>query len=326
MSVVTTTTNAPATSWVDRFGRANLLMLGMLLLGFAALGHGWIWKQLGPSGFSARAFEDWGHAYFVPVICIYYIWKNRETFARQPVETCWTGLPMMLVGLMCYFYFAVGYPNHMFQGFALVLVLAGLVLLVLGPRLFKASFFPIAFLGFGVTISEMVMNKVTWSLKLLASEGGYVMLNMLGVETELQGGNRLDIFLPAVSEYHPLHVAEACSGMRMVVAFIALSVALAFLACNQWWKRIAMLLLAVPVAVLMNIVRVAVLGLMVRFVDPNLADGHAHTIIGTILLVPSLFFFMFCVWLLDRAVEEEDENEGPAPKTKSTKTVGGTRA
>ena len=323
MSVVTTTTNTALSTWLDRIGRTNLVLMSLLLLAFTAVAFPWLWKQLGPRGFSARKPEDWGHAYLVPLICIYYVWKHRARFGRLPVITCWTGLPMMLVGLMCFFYFAVGYPNHMFQGFALVLTFAGLVLLTLGPAIFKASFFPIAFLGFAVTISEMVMNKITWGLKLLASEGGYAMLNMLGVETELIGGNRLDIWLPAESIYHPLHVAEACSGMRMVVAFIALAVAMAFLACDTWWKRIALIELAIPVALLMNIVRVAVLGLMVRFVDPDLADGNAHTIIGTILLVPSLALFFFCAWLLDRVVSDEATPAtappaAPAPVTRGT--------
>ncbi|MCA9310391.1 MAG: exosortase [Phycisphaerales bacterium] len=305
MSVVTTTTNAATTTWLDRVGRANLVMMGLLLAAFLAVGYPWMWKQFGPWGFSAKHMEDWGHAYLVPLICIFYIWKRRDQFAALPVGSCWTGLPMMLMGLMCYFFFTVGFSNHMFQGFSLVLTLAGLVLTVLGPAIFKASFFPIAFLGFAVTISEMVMNKVTWGLKLLASEGGFAMLNMMGVETELVGGNRLDIWLPAEGIYHPLHVAEACSGMRMVVAFIALAVAMAFISCDKWWKRIALIELAIPVALLMNIVRVAVLGLMVRYVNPDLADGNAHTIIGTILLVPSLAFFFFCAWLLDRIVVDE---------------------
>ena len=52
----------------------------------------------------------------------------------------------------------------------------------------------------------------------------------------------------------PLGIAEACSGMRMVVAFIALAGSVALLSCHLWWQRTAVMLLAVPVAVLMNLV------------------------------------------------------------------------
>jgi len=60
-------------------------------------------------------------------------------------------------------------------------------------------------------------------------------------------------------------------------------------------------LIAGPVAILMNMVRVTVLGLLTLF-DPNLASGDAHTIIGTILLVPSLGLFMGVVWMLNRII------------------------
>ena len=66
-------------------------------------------------------------------------------------------------------------------------------------------------------------------------------------------------------------------------------------------------LLAGPVAVFMNIVRVAVLGLL-TLIDPNLAAGDAHTIIGTVLLVPSLGLFLGVVWALNRVVRDEPES------------------
>lgn len=89
----------------------------------------------------------------------------------------------------------------------------------------------------------------------------------------------------------------------MLIAFFALAAAVALLSCREWWQRVAVVLLAGPVAVLMNVVRVAVLGIL-TLIDPNLASGDAHTLIGTILLVPSLFLFLGMVWALNRTVRE----------------------
>jgi hypothetical protein len=58
-------------------------------------------------------------------------------------------------------------------------------------------------------------------------------------------------------------------------------------------------------------VRVTVLGLL-TLVDPNLAAGNAHTLIGTILLVPSLALFLGVVWALNRVV---DTSTGDDPGT-----------
>jgi exosortase len=246
--------------------------------------------------------EDWGHAYVVPLISAYFVYKYRERLSRIAVHGYWPGLVPLLLGVALYVYFVVGYANHMFQGFAMVIAFGGLVLLVAGPRMLRALSFPIAYLGFMVTISELVMNKITWQLKLIASKGSYVALNMFGVDTELTG-NILEI-TNGVGEVLPLNVADACSGMRMVVAFVALAAAVVMFSCEHWWQRVAVLLTAVPIAILMNVVRVVVLGLL-TLINPDLAVGEAHTLIGTLLLLPALGLFMLCVWVFDQLVRAE---------------------
>lgn len=299
-------------SLLARIGTTNLVLLGLMVAAFAGVFYRWIWRQLGPEGFSWSHSEDWGHAYIVPLISIYYVWKHKAAFDRNPPTAFAPGLSVMLLGVATYVYFTTGYPNHMFQGFALILALAGLLLFVLGPRVFPVLVFPLAYLGFAVTISEMVMLKITWGLKLLASQGSYVLLILCGVDTELHG-NILHVHHDG--EVTPLNVADACAGMRMVVAFIALAVAVAFLSCRQWWQRVAVMMLALPVALLMNIVRVAVLA-AATLVDADLSVGGAHTLIGTLLLVPAFIVFMTCVWALKKMAPDEPVSATSQPKAK----------
>lgn len=277
----------------------------VLVLSFAGLFFRWFEKQF--VLFSWRYAEDWGHAYVVPLISGYYIWKHRAALAAIPLRPHWPAIAPVAASIVVYVYFIAGYSNHMFQGMAVLLAIGSLVVLTLGPRFFRAVALPIGFLGFAITISEMVMNKITWQLKLLASQGSWVLLNMLGVDTDVEG-NVLTILTSAGDEI-PLNVADACSGMRMVVAFIALSAAVAIFSCSRWWQRIAVVLLSVPVALLMNIIRVAVLGLL-SLIDPELAVGEAHTMIGTILLVPAFGLFMLCVWVLKRLTSDPAELKG----------------
>jgi exosortase len=191
----------------------------------------------------------------------------------------------------------------MFQGFAILVTIAGLVILLAGPRAFGVLVFPIGYLALGVTISESVMNLLTFKLKLLASAGSHHLLTLIGIDNTL-AGNLLQIYDDR-GNAHPLNVADACSGMRMVIAFVALGVAVAFLSCRHWWQRIALLLLAVPVALLMNVLRVAVLGVLV-LVNPEFSVGEAHTFIGTLLLIPAFGIFMACVWALNQMVVDDD--------------------
>ena len=78
--------------------------------------------------------------------------------------------------------------------------------------------------------------------------------------------------------------------------------------CRHWWQRTALVLLAVPVALLMNMVRVSGLGLL-TMVNKDLATGDAHMLIGTILLFPSLLLFLWIVALLNRTVIDDDRRK-----------------
>jgi len=283
------------------FTRRGLMITGVLGALFVWLFHQWFLFQL---EMSWENKEDWGHALVIPFISGYLLWLNRERIAKTPVRVFWPAIVPFLVGILAYAYNLFYISNPMLQGFSMVLSLGSLVLMLTGPAMLRFAFLPILYLLLMVSIAEAIMLQVTFKLQLLASQGSWLMLSVIGepfkwFSVELVG-NRLDI-LTNSGELHPLNVAEACSGMRMVVAFYALAGAVALLGCTQWWQRIALILLAGPVAILMNMVRVTVLGLLTLF-DPNLASGDAHTIIGTVLLVPSLGLFMGVVWMLNRII------------------------
>jgi len=273
----------------------------MLGLAFAWLFWRWFQKQ---SRISINHMEDWGHALVIPLISAYMLWQARERIAATPVRVFWPAFVPFLVGILSYMYTVVYVSNHMLQGFSLILALGAMVLFVTGPAMLRLVFLPIAYLILMVTIAEGIMLAVTFSLQLIASQGSWIMLSLIGEPfdwfTVTLEGNTLEI-MASSGEVHPLNVAEACSGMRMVVAFYALAGAVALLGSSQWWQRIALVLLAGPVAIFMNMIRVTVLGLL-TMVDADLASGDAHTLIGTVLLIPSLALFLGVVWVLNRLV------------------------
>ncbi|MEM9083497.1 MAG: exosortase/archaeosortase family protein [Planctomycetota bacterium] len=283
---------------------AAWISLGLLIAVVVWFGWETIWRQLGM--FSWTRKEDWGHSYIVPLVSVYFIWMHRKLFQAVPMRRFWPGTMLVVLGVMTYFYFHTMFSNHMFAGGALILIVAGLTLTLFGPRAFALAFFPIAFLGLGVTVAEAVMIQITFKLQNIAAIGANIMLNTVGVETRLQGNVLYPVNPFTNEDMEPLNVAQACSGMRMVIAFVALSVAVAFLSCREWWQRIAVVMLGVPVAIFMNVVRVAVLGI-VSIWKPELAQGDAHMLIGMVLLVPAFFLFMGCVWVLKNMVREPAE-------------------
>src|SRR5205814_9158478 len=131
--------------------------------------------------------HDWQHAYLVPLISGYLLWQNREGLSRARIAPFWPGLAPMTLGIACYLFFTVGFHNHMCQGFAMILTLFGMVLLMAGPGAMQYLFFPIAYLVFAVRLSEKIMWEITGRLQRLAADGGYALLNTVGVQTDLHG-------------------------------------------------------------------------------------------------------------------------------------------
>jgi len=282
-------------------------MIGILFVAFIAMYFRWMLKQ---HEYSWAALEDWGHAYAIPGISGWLVWQQRKAILAEKVQPFWPALAPFLLGIMCYLFFVVGVPNHMLQGGSMILTLGSMALLICGTRIFRHLFLPIAYLAFAMTISQQIMERVTFQLQLFASKGAWALLMVIGSMQNFLvdlNGNMLSV------GGNNLNVAEACSGMRMVVAFFALAGVIALISCKHWWQRTALMLLAAPIAILMNVIRVAVLGLASLW-NINFAAGDAHMMIGTLLLFPSLLLFLAIVWALNKIVDDEPPPELVQPK------------
>jgi len=310
MSSAQTTTNPIAHPADERvlgvFTRSGLMLTGLVGISFVILFYRWFFQQ---GKISLSYPEDWGHAFVIPMIAGYMVWQNRERINASSATIFWPAAIPFLLGIQAYAYNMFNVRNHMLQGMSLVLTLGALILWLVGPRMFRYLFLPVVYLVLMITISEQYMLAVTFKLQLIASQGSWLILSLIGNPfdwfTVDIDGNTLNI-LTNSGEILPMNVAEACSGMRMVVAFYALAIAVALLGSPKWWQRIALILLAGPVAVFMNIIRVTVLGLLM-LVNPDLASGDAHTVIGTLLLIPSLLLFLSMAWILNRLISPNDE-------------------
>ncbi|MBX3354294.1 MAG: exosortase/archaeosortase family protein [Phycisphaeraceae bacterium] len=242
---------------------------------------------------------DWGHVLVIPFVSGWFIWLRREELLRQPFKPAWSGLILMVVGLLIYAMTLLGpvalqHPN--FQGGGVVLTLCGMALLLCGWRAMKWLWFPIVYWGiFGQRISEQALQVVTLRLQDIAARGAYFLLNAIGFDTDI-AGNILTVH-GSDGVAHPLNVAEACSGMRMLVAFMALGVAMAVVGLDKWWQRAALIVMAAPVAVAVNILRVATLGLL-SLRDVNMVQGEFHHFVGMVWLVPGFIMFLGVQWCL----------------------------
>ena len=136
---------------------------------------------------------------------------------------------------------------------------------------------------------------------IIAALGAYGLLLVLGLDAD-RSGNTITVISEGVS--HPLNVAEACSGMRMVVAFTALGTFLAYTQMHGLVQRTLMVLSAIPVAVAVNILRIVTLGVL-SLADSNFATGEFHHFVGLVWMLPGLLLFLGVQWVINNVMVDD---------------------
>jgi exosortase len=243
---------------------------------------------------------NFSHGFFVPLFSAFVIWQERDRLARILPQPSWSGLIVLLAGLVVLIVGRLGAELFLARS-SLLLVLAGVVILFLGWNLFRAVLFPWAFLLMMIPIPTIVFNQITFPLQLLASQVAATVLPVLGVPV-LREGNVIN--LPAM----PLEVAEACSGIRSLMSLLTLAIIYGYLLEKRLWVRWLLALASVPITVVANDVRIIGTGLLVQYWDPQAAEGYFHASWGWIIFVVSLIM-LYALHGLVRVVLHEKGGE-----------------
>lgn len=283
--------------------------IGALAVLFVILFRDILFRAYGVSfdgGFVGRGYAwtdgNWSHAFVVPLISLYFLYQNRDQLRKARKYASWFGLALMIVGIGLYF-LSMGpraFNNLMFRGYAMILTLGGLVWFMGGGQIARVAWFPVFYLVFAIKMSDRVWEMIAFHLQGIAAKLATLAINIFGIVNELEAelsGNTITLY-HHVKHIGELNVAEACSGLRMLMTFIALGFAVAYLAKRPWWIRLTLVLLTIPIAIIINAGRVTVLGFIYPY-DKEMATGEFHIFVGMLMLIPALGLFMFVGWALD---------------------------
>ena len=250
--------------------------------------------------------EDFGHGIFVPAISLALIWWRRDYILAAGLAPTWWGVVpvvfgagLFVVGELATLYFL----HHLSFWFVLV----GLVLSSLGFPATRRMAFPLGYVLAMIPPPHMLQQSLSSSLQLISSALGVGCLQIIGV-TAFREGNVID--LGPIQ----LQVVEACSGLRYLFPLLALTLLCAYLFQDRVWKRVVLVASAAPLAVLLNGIRIGLIGVLVEHFGKGAAEGFMHLFEGWFLFILSLGLLGVELWLLGRI--------GPASSGKSIGTVG----
>ena len=133
---------------------------------------------------------------------------------------------------------------------------------------------------------------------------GLFLLRLMNYEADLSG-TIINVYRGGVAI--PLNVELACSGMKMLVAFFALAIALAYSTSRPVWQKVFLAACALPIAIFCNAMRVAFTALLVVHYGEQWAKGSAHAYFGLLMLIPAMILQISVAWVLDRIFVEEKQ-------------------
>ncbi len=235
------------------------------------------------------AVDDYSHGFLIAPLALYFGWERRDRLRGIPISGTWWGLLPLCLGVAALTIGRLGVElTSMRSGFVLTLI--GLILLLLGRRVFEVLAFPLLFLFLMVPLPQSLVNVIAFPLQLMAANAAVESLHLLGVPALLEG----NIIHLAHSE---LFVAQACSGLRSLMALLTLGVVFAYFLQRGSIRRIIIVASTVPIAILVNAVRVALTGFLAHTYGEQTASGFIHDFQGLIT-----FFLAFLVLLVEARI------------------------
>jgi len=221
---------------------------------------------------------DYTYGFFVVPFSCLLLWDRREMLSEVEFEWSWLSIPFMLVGVLVAWYGAHEYIQ-VFIPFSMVLLLLGLALLLGGWKALRWSWSAILFLVFMVPLPGAVAGALRLQLQLIGTDVSVFTLQTLGMPAVAQG----NVILLPNSE--PLQVAEACSGIRMLMLFLAACIGAAFyLRRDLIVTRVLIVLSAIPIAIIANVFRITITAFLYEMVDADLARKVFHDLAGWIMM------------------------------------------
>jgi len=276
----------------------NRASIGTLLplLGLGTVCVVWsYWVTL--TDMSGRWAHDpqYSHGYLVPLFALVLLWLRRQ---QKPTELrpSWWGAPLLALGILM----RMGgdyYFSPWLDAMSLLPTMAGVWMMIGGIGAWRWSWPAIGFLIFMIPLPYRFSGELAGPLQRFATIVSTFLLQTVGVPALAEGNV---ILLTEVE----IGVVEACSGLRMMVIFFALSTAVALLLRRPLWERAVVVLSAVPIALACNVIRITGTGLLHELVSSEVANAVFHDLAGWLMMPMALAMLWVELQLLQRLLIE----------------------
>jgi len=229
---------------------------------------------------------DAGHGLLLAPLALWLAWRRGLAPDRKGQMVLGS---VVLLGAVVLRYLS-GLAAEIFtMRFSILLAVCGLVIFAWGWRQLLRWWLPTTLLFLSIPWPALITNALALPLQFQASQMGAALLESRHIPVQLAGNV---IRLPG----HQLFVTEACSGLRSLTALLSLGVLVGGLWLRFPVTRLLVLLITIPVAIVINAIRVFLTGFLVFFVDPKLGEGFMHVTEGWLLFIVAFGILALVAW------------------------------
>jgi exosortase len=245
-----------------------------------------------------RLNEDYSVGALVPFVAVWLVWHERKGLAECRVAACWWGIVVILLAQGARLY-GLLFMFESAERYSLVLTIIGVVLLVGGREISRRLLWVFLFLLLMVPLPGRVHNMISGPLQSVATAGAVFMLELSGVTLTREGNVIL------LNENVPLAVAEACSGLRMLTAFVVVSATMAYVVNRPRWQKAVLLFSSVPIAIVCNLIRLFVTAQLYLVASSEMAEKFFHDFAGLTMMPLAVLLLAGELLLMNKLVTPE---------------------
>jgi exosortase len=249
----------------------------------------------------ADLLHEWTHdanysvGQLVPFAALYLLWQERRALGRLQLRPCWWGIGLIVLAQAMRFYGLVALYESA-ERYSLILTIWGVVLLCAGWQVFRHVIWILLFLLLMVPLPGQIHNRISNPLQGLATAGAVFLLELSGASVTHEGN------VLVLNDSVRLAVAEACSGLRMLTAFVVVAATLAYVVARPRWQKAVLLVSSIPVAIACNVIRLFVTAQLNSWTSNEIADKFFHDFAGLTMMPLAVLMLAGELWLLDRMV------------------------
>jgi exosortase len=261
------------------------------------------WTTLGEASQRWAHDPQYSHGYLVPFFAALLLWLRRDKLQIDQLAPSWWGAPLLVAGTVmrlvgAYFYFVWLDP------LSLVPCLAGLCLMVGGRAAWRWAWPAIGFLLFMIPLPYTLAVAMTGPLQRIATVASTFTMQTLGMPALSEG----NVILVNDAQ---INIVEACSGLRMLVIFFALSTAVALIIRRPLWEKLVIVASALPIALIANVIRITVTGILHETLGSEAARNFSHDLAGWLMMPIALLLLGIEFKLLQHLLIEPEQAAGP---------------